>query len=133
MLPNSKRAEKLDDLNKPVLPRKSRQPNYSILQFVSGHKKKSDADEPFYSIIVKEHIKAIFFGTIDAVYYALKERLEERIFIIFSNVEQLLFKSINGESYQKEYDDFESVYADHVEIMESSCLNLWNQFILVIL
>ena len=132
MLPNSKRAEKLDDLNKPVLPRKSRQPNYSILQFVSGHEKKSDADEPFYPIIVKEHIKAIYFGNIDAVYNALKERLEERIFIIFSNVEQL-FKSINGESYQKEYDDFESVYADHVEIMESSCLNLWNQFILVIL
>ena len=32
-----------------------------------------------------------------------------------ANVEQLLLKSINGESYQKEYDNFVSVYADDVE------------------
>ena len=34
---------------------------------------------------------------------------------MFSNVEQLLLKSINGESYQKEYDEFVSVYADDFE------------------
>ena len=32
-----------------------------------------------------------------------------------ANVEQLLLKSINSESYQKEYDNFVSVYADDVE------------------
>ena len=45
----------------------------------------------------------------------LKERFGEPSFIIFSNAEQLLLKSINGESYQKEYGDFVSVYADDIK------------------
>ena len=57
----------------------------------------------------------MYFETIDAVHNALKERFEQPNFIFFSNVEQLLLKSINGENYQKEYDDFELVYADDVE------------------
>ena len=43
-----KKAEKVDDLNEPFLPRKGRQPNYSILQFVSGYQGKSDAVESYY-------------------------------------------------------------------------------------
>ena len=39
----SKKAEKIDGLNEPVLPRKWYRPYYSILQFVSRHEKKSDA------------------------------------------------------------------------------------------
>ena len=97
------------------MPRKRRQPNYSILQFVSGHEEKSDAVEPYYPTTVKEHFKAIYFETIDAVHKALRERFEQPSFIIFSNVEQLLLGSINGESYQKEYNDFVSVHADDVE------------------
>ena len=97
------------------MPRKRRQPNYSILQFVSGHEEKSDAVEPYYPTTVKEHFKAIYSETIDAVHEALKERFEQPIFIIFSNVERLLLKSINSESYQKECDEFVSVYADDIE------------------
>ena len=51
----------------------------------------------------------------DDVHNALKKRFEQPSFIFFSNVEQLLLKSINGEIYQKEYDNFVSVYADDVE------------------
>ena len=83
---------------------------------MSGHEEKSVAVEPYYPTTVKEHFKAIYFETIDAVHNALKERFEQPSFIIFSNVEQLLLKSINGESYQNEYDDFMLVYADDVEI-----------------
>ena len=57
----------------------------------------------------------MYFETIDAVHKALRERFEQPSFIIFSNVEQLLLESINGESYQKEYNDFVSVHADDVE------------------
>ena len=57
----SKKAEKIDDLNAQVLPRKRRQPNYSILQFVSGYEEKSDAVESYYPTTVKEHFKAIYF------------------------------------------------------------------------
>ena len=44
---------------------------------------------------LKEHFKAIYFETIDAVHNALRERFEQSSFIIFSNVEQLLLKSIH--------------------------------------
>ena len=115
-------------MNEPVLPRKRRQPNSSLLQFVSGHEAKSDAVEPYYPTTVKEHFKAIYFETIDAVHKALKERFEQPSFIIFSNVEQLLLKSINGESYQKEYDDFVSVYANDVETTSFELLILRTMF-----
>ena len=97
------------------MPRKRREPNYSILKFVSGNEKKSYAIEPYYPTTVKKSFKTIYFETIDAVLNALKERFEQPSFIIFSNAEQLLMKSINGESYQKEYDDFVSVYADDIK------------------
>ena len=73
----------------------------------------------YYPNTVKKNTLKLFiyFATIDAVHKALKERFEQPSFIIFTNVEQLLLKSINGESYQKEYDNFVSVYADDVETM----------------
>ena len=37
-----KESDRIDDLNEPVLPRKRLQPNYSILQFMSGHEAKSE-------------------------------------------------------------------------------------------
>ena len=109
-----KKAERIDALNEPVLPRKRRWPNYPILQFVSSHEETSDAIEPYFPTTVKKHFKVIYFETINAVHKALKERFEELSFIIFPKVEQLL-KSINGEIYLKDYDDFVSVCADDVE------------------
>ena len=53
--------------------------------------------------------------TFDAIHKALKERFEQPSFIVFSNVEQLLLKSITCESYQKQHDNFVLVYADDVE------------------
>ena len=103
--------------------------------------------EPYYPTTAKEHFKAIYFETIDAVHNALKERFEQPSFIIFSNVEQFLLKSIkswnysssiyssmiksiNGESYQKVYDDFVSVYADDAETatLTSELLILYTMF-----
>ena len=48
-------------------------------------------------------------------YKTLKERFEQPSFISIPSIEQLLLKSINGESYQKEYDDFVSVSTNKVE------------------
>ena len=110
-----KKAEKVGDLNEPFLPRKRHQPNYSILQFVSGYEGKSDAVESYYPTTVKEHFKAIYFETIDAVHNALREGFEQPSFIIFLNLEH-----------------FVSVYADDVEttalprelLILRTCLNL---------
>ena len=81
----------------------------------------SDAVQPYYPTTVKEHFKAIYFETIDAVHKALKERFEQPSFIIFSNAENLLLKLIHGESYQTEYDDFVMVYADDIETTVLPC------------
>ena len=91
------------------------------MQFVSVHEEIFAAVEPYHPTTVKEHFKAIYFETIDAVHKALKERFEQPSFIIFSNVEQLLLKLINGESYQKEDDDFVLVYADDIETTALPC------------
>ena len=79
----SKKAETIDDLNKPVLPRKRRQPNYSILQFVSGHGEMSCAVGPYYPTTLKKHFKAIYFETINAVHKVMTVRFEQPSFIFF--------------------------------------------------
>ena len=61
-----KKAQRIDDLNELVLPRKQREPNYSILKFVSDYEEKSDAVEPYYPTTVKKNFKTIYFETIDA-------------------------------------------------------------------
>ena len=68
-----------------------------------------------YPTTVKEHFKAIYFETIDAVHNALRGGFEQPSFIFFSNVEH-----------------FVSVYADDVEtkallgelLILRTCLNL---------
>ena len=102
----------------------------------------SCAVEPYYPTTVKKHFKAIYFETINAVHKVMSVRFEQPSFIIFSNIEQLLLKLISGESYQKEYDNFVSVYADDADstalpsellILRTMFESLENQFILAIL
>lgn len=54
--------------------------------------------------------KYIYFENISSFHNAFKER-----FIRFSNTEQLVYKSINAENYDKGYDGFISVYQEDVE------------------
>ena len=55
----------------------------------------------FYQTVNKEYFKAICIETTDAVYNALKERFEQPSFIIFSTLEQLLLKLLNGETTRR--------------------------------
>ena len=59
-----------------------------------------------------------------------KKDFSNLVLYFFSNVEQLLLKSINSESYQKEYDDFVLVYADAVKttLLPSELLILHTMF-----
>lgn len=124
------KKQKNDDLNELFLPRKLCRSNCSTLEFVSGYDEKSDAVDPYYPTTVKEPCKDLYFVTINAVHNALKERFEQPKFINFLKVEQLLLKSINGESYEKEYDDLLLVYADDVEttLLPSELLTLPTMF-----
>ena len=58
-----KKAERTDDLNEAVFPRKWNWPNYTILQSVSGREGKTDVFEPYYPTTVKARFKAIYFET----------------------------------------------------------------------
>ena len=70
--------------------------------------------ESYYPSTVKEHFKVFYFKTIDVVRDALKERFHQVLYLFLYLAEQLVIKSINGKSYQKEYDYFMSVYPGDV-------------------
>lgn len=62
----SKNVEGIDGSNNPALSPKWCRPNYFILQFVSGFGEMSDIAGQCYPCAVKEHLKVVYFETIDA-------------------------------------------------------------------
>ena len=70
-----KESDRIDDLNEPVLPRKRLQPNFSILQFRSGHEEKSDPVEPYNPTTVKE-LQLKFNYSLTTVQLQLKNTLK---------------------------------------------------------
>ena len=111
----SKKAEKIDGVEEPVLTRKRRRPNYSVIQFVAGHEETSNATEAYYPTTVEEYFKKIYFEAVDSILTEIKDRFEQPCFIIFSNVEQLFLKSIKKECYQQELDDLLPLYCKDVD------------------
>ena len=63
---SSKNVEGIDGSNNPALSPKWCRPNYFILQFVSGFGEMSDIAGRCYPCAVKEHLKVVYFETIDA-------------------------------------------------------------------
>ena len=62
----SKNVEGIDGSNNPAWSPKWCRPNYFILQFVSGFGEMSDIAGRCYPCAVKEHLKVVYFETIDA-------------------------------------------------------------------
>ena len=115
-----KKQTKIDDLNEPVLPRKRLQPNYSIRQFVSGHEEMSNAVEPYYPTTAKEHFKAIYFETIDAVHKALKERLsnQEHFKAIYFETIDAVHKALKERLSNQEH--FKAIYFETIDAVHKA-------------
>ena len=125
----AKQKSKRYDVEDPILPRKRRKPKYSILQYVDGHEEASRDTEAFSPSTAEDHYRFIYFEAIDTVVMAVKERFEQASFKLFSSIEQLLLKAVNGESYQMEMDELKNYHDDidvsalpaELEILKTIC------------
>ena len=57
----------------------------------------------------------MYFEAIDSITSAIKDRFEQQCLTVFSGVEQLLLKSINGEDYQREMDSLLNIYGADID------------------
>ena len=87
-----KSASKIDEVSTPMLPRKRKKPNYSILQYVEGNPKPTG--EAYHPENAYDHFKQIYFEALDAIVNAINDRFDQPAFELFSQVEQLFLKSV---------------------------------------
>ena len=86
--------------------RKRNKPNYSLLQYFVDRREVSNSANAYHQSSAHQHLKVIYFETIDSFASAIKDRFEQPSFHPFSDVELLFLTSINGEDYQQELDNF---------------------------
>ena len=81
-------AGKIKAVSKPTLPRKRNTPNYSILQFVKGHK----SEEPHHPETEHTYFKAIYNEAIDTIINSIQDRFEQPGFKVFGQVMELSYE-----------------------------------------
>ena len=101
-----KSAGKIKAVSKLTLPWKENTPNYSILQFVKGHK----YEEPHHSETAHAYFKAIYNEAIDTIINSIQDRFEKPGFQVFGQIEQLFLNSVNKEDHSDEIMTAESIF-----------------------
>ena len=110
-----KKASNISGIGKPELPRKRNKPNYSILQYVGDRRVSANNANAYYPTTAHQHFKVIYLEAIDSIISAIKDRFEQPSFAIFSDVEQLLLKSIKGDDYRQELANFSKVFKGDID------------------
>ena len=103
-------ASSIDFVSTPTAPRKRKRPKYDILQFLEGNPRCSG--EAYYPETAHAHFKAIYFEAIDVIVSSIKERFEQSTFRIFTEVEQLLLKSISKKPAEEEMKTVKASFCD---------------------
>ena len=103
-------ASKIDEASTPMLPRKRKKPNYSILQYVKGNPKPTG--EAHHPENAYDHFKQIFFEALDATVNAINDRFDQPAFELFSQVEQLFLKSVKKKDATHELKMVEKHFKD---------------------
>ena len=93
-------ASKIDEVSTPMLPRKRKKPNYSILQYVEGNPKPTG--EAYHPENACDHFNQIYFEALDAIVNAINDRFHQPAFELFSQVEQLFLKSVKKQDVTDE-------------------------------
>ena len=93
-------ASKIDEVSTPMLPRKRKKPNYSILQYVEGNPKPTG--EAYHPENAYDHFKQIYFEALDAIVNTINDRFDQPAFELFSQVEQLFLKSVKKQDVMDE-------------------------------
>ena len=117
-----KEASEISGIGAPSLPRKRKNPNYSILIYLDGVK---STDESYAPATPYEHYKNIYTNALDAIINSIKDRFDQPGFQIFSNIEDLLLKAIKGVDYSSQKEALAETYkGDYDDFVLSSELNL---------
>ena len=116
-------TSKIDEV--PMLPRKRKKPNYSILQYVEGNPKPTG--EAYHPENAYDHFKQIYFEALDAIVNTINDRFDQPAFELFSQVEQLFLKSVKKQDVTDELKmvekHFKNDYDEESLIAEPQLLN----------
>ena len=103
-------------VEKPVLKRKRKAPNYSILQHVEGYN--SSETSSHHSESPRDHYRVLFYEVVDALVSSVQERFNQPSFLIFEQLESLSIKTLKGEETTKELSSVESNYQSDINVEE---------------
>ena len=112
-------ASSIDFVSTPTAPRKRKRPKYDILQYLEGNPRCSG--EAYYPETAYAHFKAIYFEAIDVIVSSIKERFEQPAFKIFTEVEQLLLKSIGKKPAEEEMKTAKASFCDDFDDQSLPC------------
>ena len=68
-------ATKIEEISPPTLPRKRREPNYSILHYATGNPEATAAAH--YPENPYGHYKPIYYEVLDSIVNAIKDRFDQ--------------------------------------------------------
>ena len=88
----TKASKLIPVMNPPILPRKRKRPNYSILQYAVSYE--GQENNAYYSSTPYDYYKLVYFETLDAITNAITDRFGQPALKRFINVEEMLLKAI---------------------------------------
>ena len=93
-------ASKIESISAPVIPRKRREPNYSILHYVSGSQEATAVvhypENPY------EYYKSIYYKALDSIVNAMKDRSDQPTFKLFTQTEQMFLIAVRKQDVTNE-------------------------------
>ena len=101
-------ATEIETISPLALPRKQRQPNYSILHYVTGNPEVTVAAR--YPENPYEHYKFIYYEALNSVVNAIKDTFDQPTFKLFTQAEQLFLKVVGKQDVTDELKVLETIF-----------------------
>ena len=114
-----KRKSQSLNIGTPRLPRQRKRP----ARYEYGHASAEFTSEP------KDHYERIYYEALDLIIMSITEHFEQPGYALYSNLEQLLLKSVKHEDYEEELKSVSELYQSdlHIENLKAQLLTLSSQ------
>ena len=93
-------------VEKLVLKRQRKAPNYSLLQYFEGYN--ASETRSHHPESPHDHYRVLFYGAVDELVSSVQERFNQPSFLIFEQLESLFIKTLKGEETPGELSSVES-------------------------
>ena len=108
------KAKKISFVEEPVIKRKRKAPNYSILEYIEGYDtSNATAHHPETP---RDHYRGVFYESIDGLVSSVRERFDQPSFLVFEQLESLLLKALQGQDTSKELLFVNEKYGTDIDI-----------------